>query len=151
MNPQTNRIVMKKFEKEKCQMSLDTRSPFGHACQQMHTMANVCQNYLLMVHQPVTQTVYVERGCMRSARLACLTPGSHEVSSRSALQIVLLPASFDHFGIHLYDHTRWQLLVYSWLNRQDTLQIIRHLKSQFDCSSTSFFLVMANGCERIDC
>ena len=83
---------------------------------------------------------------MRSTRLAVLEPVTHEVTARSAVQVVLMPATFEGIIYSGYDRPRWQLFVYSWLGREDTVHLIAHLRTRLDTANIRFFLVHPNEC-----
>ena len=117
-------------------------------CTLQRGMANIIQNWLTVTQAQNIQMIYVEQGCMRSVRLACLHPGSHEVTEHSLVQLVMIPAVFDNPQQHGVDHARWQLLVYSWLNTEDTRRLTQHLKEKQCTGNISYFKVAADGCEK---
>ena len=128
----------------------EPENPFTSACHHLHVMANISMNWLHIATAQPLQMVQGGQGCMRSVRLARLHPGSHELTAKSALQIVVLPASFDFVQPMGFDHPRWQLLVYSWLEPDLTRSLMAHLREQTDVSDCRFFRVAADGCHLID-
>lgn len=130
--------------------NLNPENAFTKSCQLMHSLANVCHNWLLLSSEQPTKTVFDESGCMRSVRLARLKPVTHEVTPQSALQLAVLPAEFDGVRYHGYERPRWQLLVYSWLGAEATRQLVGHLQSkELIPQPCTFFLVTAQGCEKL--
>lgn len=125
----------------------ETRKAFEDACQKKLNVANCCLNWLHNASQQHHQAVHASSGCMRSTRLAVLQPVTHELTARSAVQIVVLPAAFDGVQHKGYDRPRWQLLVYSWLGREDTQHLMAYLRDRLDTSDMRFFLVRAYECE----
>lgn len=125
----------------------ETRNAFTDACQKKLNVANICLNWLNNDGQHQLLTVNAASGCMRSTRLAVLQPVTHEITARSALQIVVLPAAFDGVQHKGYNHPRWQLLVYSWIGRENTMRLVSHLRDRLDTSNMRFFLVRANECQ----
>lgn len=126
-----------------------TENPFIEACRHMHDMANICRNWVGLTSGRPTDMVHYERGCMRSTQLAWLAPVTHEPTAQSALQLVVLPESFNDVLQRGYDHSRWQLMVYSWLGRELTLRLREELASKTDLSSCTFFLVEAKQCVKL--
>lgn len=124
----------------------ETGNAFTKACQKKNNIANICLNWLHNEGQQHYLAVNASSGCMRSTRLAVLQPVTHELTDRSALQIVVLPAAFDGVRHKGYDHPRWQLLVYSWLSREDSERLIAHLGDRLDSADMRFFLVRAREC-----
>ena len=122
---------------------------FTAACQRMHDLTTICHNWLLITDPRLTMAVPYETGCMRSLRLARLKPVTHEVTTQSALQLVVIPAQFDDVRHQGYERPRWQVLVYSWLGRDITRRLIAHLHSKTDLSGCTFFLVHSKDCERL--
>lgn len=120
---------------------------FLEACQQMNSMKNAAINWFCVAMPTPLQTVTHEQGCLRSVRLARLKPVSHELTSQSVLQIVVLPASFDTPGVHAFAHQRWHLLVYSWLDSGLTQSLIAYWRQRFNLAACTFLRVAANGCE----
>ena len=123
-----------------------TFNAFIDACQKKLAIANCCLNWLHNAGEQHYATVHIASGCMRSTRLAVLKPVTHEVSERSALQIVVLPAAFDGVQHKGYDRPKWQLLVYSWIGHEATLHLKEHLRDRFDTADLRFFLVRPNEC-----
>ena len=137
---------MKKYNKK----SAEEQTPFVTTCQAMHNMMNISRNWLLLAQPHSLQTIYAESGCMRSARLARLAPVTKEVTSQSALQFVVLPASFDAPGVHLYEHRQWSIMLYSWLGEELTQKLYEHLSQRTDCHALRCLLVGATGCELVN-
>lgn len=125
------------------------QTPFAAICQQMHQMANICLNWLRVASTRPLMMVQAESGCMRSTRLARLKAVSHQLTTQSALQIVALPADFDHPAPLGFDHPRWQLLVYSWLDLDTTRHLMAHLAAKTSLRQCTFFRITPSGCERI--
>ena len=124
----------------------ETRNAYTDACQKKLNVVNSCLNWLHNASGQQLQAVHASSGCMRSTRLAVLQPVTHEVTHRSALQVVVLPAAFDGVQHKGYDRPKWQLLVYSWLGREDTQHLITHLRARLDIADMRFFLVRAHEC-----
>ena len=124
----------------------ETRNAFADACQKKLAVVNICLNWLHNAGSQQLQPLHASSGYMRSTRLAVLQPVPHEVTSHSALQVVVLPAAFDDVRHSGYDRPRWQLLVYSWLSRDDTQRIIAHLRARLDTANLRFFLVRPGEC-----
>ena len=124
-------------------------NPFIAACQRLNDMANICHNWLTLAGGHTTDMLRAERGCMRSVRLARTVPVTHEPTAQSALQLVVMPESFDGVRQRGYDHSRWQLMVYSWLGRELTLRLREELASKTDVGSCTFFLVEAQQCVKL--
>ena len=133
---------MKKNHEETC-------NAFTDACQKKLNVANSCINWLNNAGKQHLMAVHAASGYMRSTRIAVLKPVTHEVTDRSALQVVVLPAAFDGVRQKGYDRPKWQLLVYSWLGREETLQLATHLRDRLDTSGIRFFLVRPNECVRL--
>lgn len=131
------------------QRTTDSENAFTNACQKMHNMGNACHNWLQQTQNMATLAVVAESGCMRSLRLARLKPVSHEVTAQSAMQVAVVPAAFDGVRHRGYDRPAWGLLVYSWLGRETTTQLINHLQARMPLSDCTFFLVRADGCEKL--
>jgi hypothetical protein len=125
----------------------ETRNAFTDACQKKLNVANICMNWLHNASQQQLQAVHAASGCMRSTRLAVLQPVTHELTARSALQVVVLQAAFDGVQHKGYDRPKWQLLVYSWLGLENTERLITHLRDRLDITDMRFFLVRANECQ----
>ena len=119
---------------------------FADACEKKLNVVNSCMNWLHNVGQQQFQAIHAASGCMRSTRLAVLRPVTHEVTDRSALQMVVLPAAFDGVRHKEYDRPKWQLLIYSWLGHEDTTRLIAHLRDRFDTADMRFFLVRPHEC-----
>lgn len=124
----------------------NTGNAFAAACLKKLNVANSCLNWLHNAGEQHYMAVHAASGCMRSTRLAVLQPVTHELTARSALQVVVLPAAFDGVRHKGYDHPRWQLLVYSWLGREATLHLVEHLGARFDMADLRFFLVRPTEC-----
>ena len=124
----------------------ETRNAFTDACQKKLNVANICLNWLHNDGQQQLMAIHASSGYMRSTRLAVLQAVTHEVTHRSAMQVVVLPAAFDGVQHKGYDRPRWQLLVYSWLGRENTQRMIAHLRARVDTADIRFFLVRANEC-----
>ena len=128
----------------------ETRNAFANACQKKLNVANICLNWLHNAGRQQLQAVHTASGYMRSTRLAVLRPVTHELTARSALQIVVLPAAFDGVRYKGYDRPRWQLLVYSWLGRADTERLVAHLRDRLDTADMHFLLVRGHECVSLD-
>lgn len=105
-------------------------NPFVAACQMMNQMAVSVQNWLQVASSDSLQTVRHEQGCLRSIRIAHTDRVSGLLTPRSALQIVVVPASFDNPRPLGTDHPQWHLLIYSWLDSATTERLIYHLKEK---------------------
>ncbi len=127
----------------------NSENAFIEACQRMHNLGNACHNWLQQTQSTATTSISAESGCLRSVRLARLKPVTHEVTAQSALQLAVLPAQFDGVRHRGYDRPCWQLLIYSWLGRDVTALLISHLSARMPLNGCTFFLVHADGCERL--
>ena len=127
----------------------ESANAFTEACQKKLNVANTCLNWLHNTGWQL-QAMHASSGCMRSTRLAVLEPVTHEVTARSAVQVVLMPAIFEGVIYSGYNRPRWQLFVYSWLGREDTVHLIAHLRTRMDTANIRFFLVRRNECVIID-
>lgn len=123
---------------------------FTEGCQRLHTLSNVCKNWIATDMKLLTKTMKVEAGCMRSYRLARLTPVTHEVTMQSALHLSLLPASYDGIVYSGYDRPKWNIHIYSWLGVEQTQRLLKHLRCKVDCDGIIFFIVKPKTCERIE-
>ena len=141
--------TMRKYDKHAHSGNNETVSPFQEACRLMHQTANICHNWLNVTSTQATQLLQTEGGHLRSLRLAVLKPVTHEVTAKSLLQLVVLPARFDDPNRHGHECQYWQLLVYSWLPREQTERLREHLFSKQALKDCSFFLVHKDGCEKV--
>ena len=140
---------MRKYDKLARNGNDESCNPFLEACRQMHQTANICHNWLNVTSPQATQLLQTEGGSMRSVRLAVLKPVTHEVTQKSLIQLVALPARFDDPARRGHESQEWQLLVYSWLPRELTERLREHLFSKNAPKNCSFFLVHADGCEKV--
>ena len=148
--PSTARQALKKHRTTmERKRNAEATSPFTNYCILQRNMANTIHNWLTVSRAQTTQMIYVEQGCMRSVRLACLQKGSHEVTKQSLVQLVVIPANFDNPQQRGIDHKNWQLLIYSWLNTEDTRRMIQHLQDKQCTGIISYFRVRKDGCEKI--
>ncbi|MBQ9357871.1 MAG: hypothetical protein IJT98_11370 [Prevotella sp.] len=108
----------------------DGENPFVNACQLLNQMSVSVFNWLQVAINGQLQTVRHEQGCMRSIRLAYTDHVSGMITRKSAVQIVLLPDSFDHPRPLGTDHPLWHLLIYSWLDTATTERLVYHLKEK---------------------
>ena len=125
----------------------NTGDAFIQACQKMHNVANICQNWLLLVSPQPLQLIPSVGGCRRSMRLARLAPVTHELTANSALLLAVVPAEFDSLRFHGYERPKWRIMVYSWLGREQTLSLISHLHTKLDCRDMAFLLNATHACE----
>lgn len=116
-------------------------NPFADTCRKMHTLAVSIQNWMYMNQNKKTEIVRHEQGCLRSIRLMLPAPVTHEATANSAVQLCVVPASFDSPGKKLYNHPQWHILMYSSLGREDTIHLTEHLRSGYDLHNVSVFLV----------
>jgi hypothetical protein len=119
---------------------------FIEACQKMHNAANICHNWLNLSYPHATMAIKIEQGYMKSIRLALLEPGSQMVTTKSAVQIAVIPAVFDGVTEKRFERKEWQLMVYSWLGKELTQRLLEHLKSKIDCDNVKCLLVHPNEC-----
>lgn len=140
---------MRKYDKHAHSGNNETVSPFQEACRMMHQTANICHNWLNVTSTQATQMLQTQGGHLRSLRLAVLKPVTHEVTAKSLLQLVVLPARFDDPSRRGHESLDWQLLVYSWLPREQTERLREHVFSKQALKDCSFFLVHADGCEKV--
>jgi hypothetical protein len=122
---------------------------FTNACQRLHNLSNICMNWIATHTSLPVQRVTCESGCMRSDRLARLTPVTHEVTSRSFVQLTLLPDSFSDLRHRGYEHQGWVIHIYSWLPADDTKRLVAHLLSKEDCKGVTLFAVKPKTCQKV--
>lgn len=125
-------------------------NPFVSACQMLNHIAVSTLNWLQVASTDKLHTVRHEQGCLRSLRFARTNRVSDIVTPKSALQVVLLPANFDHARPLGTDHPQWHLLVYSWLDKATTERLVFHLKEKADGNiHCRIFRVEAAACQPI--
>lgn len=123
-----------------------TGQAFLEACHTMHHLMNSCKLWIDITMQIPTEVIRLEKGCLRSIRLARLRPVTHEATEDSAVQMVLLPQSFECVKPLGINHPQWRLIIYSWLGPEKTRQLKAELNQRFGLSNCTFMLVKGQTC-----